>query len=126
MSDLWFTEDHEWIRIEDDDVAVVGITDYAQEQLGELVFVELPDIASELVQGDEAAVIESVKAAGELKMPVSGTVTEVNDSLVDEPGQVNADPIGHGWFFRIQVRDASELDGLMDETAYQAYLVSLE
>ena len=126
MSDLWFTEDHEWIRIEDDDVAVVGITDYAQEQLGELVFVELPDIASELVQGDEAAVIESVKAAGELKMPVSGTVTEVNDSLVDEPGQVNADPIGDGWFFRIQVRDASELDGLMDETAYQAYLVSLE
>ena len=126
MSDLWFTEDHEWIRIEDDDIAVVGITDYAQEQLGELVFVELPDIASELVQGDEAAVIESVKAAGELKMPVSGTVTEVNDSLVDEPGQVNADPIGDGWFFRIQVRDASELDGLMDETAYQAYLVSLE
>lgn len=126
MSDLWFTEDHEWIRIEDDDIAVVGITDYAQEQLGELVFVELPDIASELVQGDEAAVIESVKAAGELKMPVSGTVTEVNDSLVDEPGQVNADPIGDGWFFRIQVRDASELDGLMDETAYQTYLVSLE
>ena len=126
MSDLWFTEDHEWIRIEDDDVAVVGITGYAQEQLGELVFVELPDIASELVQGDEAAVIESVKAAGELKMPVSGTVTEVNDSLVDEPGQVNADPIGDGWFFRIQVRDASELDGLMDETAYQTYLVSLE
>ena len=126
MSDLWFTEDHEWIRIEDGAVAVVGITDYAQEQLGELVFVELPDVASELDQGEEAAVIESVKAAGELKMPVSGTVTEVNGSLVDEPGQVNADPIGDGWFFRIQVRDPSEFDGLMNETAYQAYVESLD
>ena len=126
MSDLWFTEDHEWIRVEDDDAAVVGVTDYAQEQLGELVFVELPEAGSELDQGEEAVVIESVKAAGELKMPVSGTVTEVNDSLVDEPGQVNADPIGDGWFFRMQVRDASELDGLMDETAYQAYVESLD
>ena len=126
MSDLWFTEDHEWIRVEDDDAAVVGVTDYAQEQLGELVFVELPEAGSELGQGEEAVVIESVKAAGELKMPVSGTVTEVNDSLVDEPGQVNADPIGDGWFFRMQVRDASELDGLMDETAYQAYVESLD
>ena len=126
MSDLWFTEDHEWIRIEDDGVAVVGITDYAQDQLGELVFVELPEVGAELDQGEEGAVIESVKAAGELKIPVSGTVAEVNDSLVDEPGQVNADPIGDGWFFRIQVRDLSELDGLMDEATYQAYLVSLD
>ena len=126
MSDLWFTEDHEWIRIEDDDVAVVGITDYAQDQLGELVFVELPEVGGELDQGEEAAVIESVKAAGELKIPVSGTVTEVNDTLVDEPGQVNADPLGDGWFLRIQVKDASELDGLMDEEAYGAYLESLD
>ena len=126
MSDLWFTEDHEWIRIEDDGVAVVGITDYAQDQLGELVFVELPEVGAELDQGEEGAVIESVKAAGELKIPVSGTVAEVNDSLVDEPGQVNADPIGDGWFFRIQVRDLSELEGLMDEATYQAYLVSLD
>ena len=126
MSDLWFTEDHEWIRIEDDGVAVVGITDYAQDQLGELVFVELPEVGAELDQGEEGAVIESVKAAGELKIPVSGTVAEVNDSLVDEPGQVNADPIGDGWFFRIQVRDLSELEGLMDEAAYQAYLESLD
>ena len=126
MNDLWFTEDHEWIRIEDDGVAVVGITDYAQDQLGELVFVELPEVGAELDQGEEGAVIESVKAAGELKIPVSGTVAEVNDSLVDEPGQVNADPIGDGWFFRIQVRDLSELEGLMDEAAYQAYLVSLD
>ena len=96
MSDLWFTEDHEWVRIEEGDVAVVGITDYAQEQLGELVFVELPEVGAELDQGEEGAVIESVKAAGELKLPVSGTVTEVNESLVDEPGQVNADPVGDG------------------------------
>ena len=126
MSGLWFTEDHEWIRIEDDDVAVVGITDYAQDQLGELVFVELPEVGGELDQGEEAAVIESVKAAGELKIPVSGTVTEVNDTLVDEPGQVNADPLGDGWFLRIQVKDTSEFDGLMDEEAYRAYLESLD
>ena len=126
MSDLWFTEDHEWVRIEEDDAAVVGITDYAQDQLGELVFVELPEIGAELDQGDEGAVIESVKAAGELKIPVSGTVTVVNEALVDEPGQVNADPLGDGWFFRIRVRDASELDGLMDEPAYQAYVETLD
>ncbi len=126
MSDVWFTEAHEWIRTEEDGVATVGITDYAQEQLGELVFVELPKVGAELDQGDEAAVIESVKAAGELKMPVGGTVTEVNESLVDEPGQVNADPAGDGWFLRIRVNDASELDGLMDETAYEAHLESLD
>ena len=126
MSDLWFTEDHEWIRMEDDDVAVVGITDYAQEQLGELVFVELPEVGAEFDQGEEAAVIESVKAAGELKLPVGGTVAEVNESLVDEPGQVNADPVGDGWFFRLRVKDASELDGLMDEAAYEAWLESLD
>ena len=126
MSDLRFTEDHEWIRIEEDDVAVVGITDYAQDQLGELVFVELPEVGAELDQGDEGAVVESVKAAGELKSPVSGTVTEVNESLVDEPGQVNADPMNDGWFFRIRFRDASELDGLMEEAAYETYLESLD
>ena len=126
MSDLRFTEDHEWVRIEEDDAAVVGITDYAQDQLGELVFVELPEVGAELDQGDEGAVIESVKAAGELKIPVSGTVTVVNEALVDEPGQVNADPLGDGWFFRIRIRDASELDGLMDEAAYQAYVETLD
>ena len=126
MSDLRFTEDHEWVRIEEDDVAVVGITDYAQDQLGELVFVELPEVGAELDQGDEGAVVESVKAAGELKSPVSGTVTEVNESLVDEPGQVNADPMNDGWFFRIRIRDASELDGLMEEAAYKGYLESLD
>ena len=126
MSDLRFTEDHEWVRIEDGDVAVVGITDYAQDQLGELVFVELPEVGAELDQGEEGAVIESVKAAGELKLPIGGTVTEVNESLVDEPGQVNADPTGDGWFFRLRIKDASELDGLMDEAAYGAWLESLD
>lgn len=126
MSDLRFTEDHEWVRIEDGDVAVVGITDYAQDQLGELVFVELPEVGAELDQGEEGAVIESVKAAGELKLPVGGTVTEVNESLVDEPGLINADPLGDGWFFRLRIKDASELDGLMDEAAYGAWLESLD
>lgn len=126
MSGLWFTEDHEWVRIEDGDVAVVGITDYAQDQLGELVFVELPEVGAELDQGEEGAVIESVKAAGELKLPVGGTVTEVNESLVDEPGLINADPLGDGWFFRLRLKDASELDGLMDEAAYGAWLESLD
>ena len=126
MSDVRFTEDHEWIRIEDGGGAVVGITDYAQDRLGELVFVELPEVGTELDQGAESAVIESVKAAGELKAPVSGTVTEVNDSLVDEPEQVNADPTGDGWFFRMKVRDATEIGGLMDEDAYRAYVDSLD
>ena len=126
MSGLWFTEDHEWVRVENDRGAVVGITDYAQDQLGELVFVELPEVGAELDQGEEAAVIESVKAAGELKTPVSGAVTEINDSLVDEPGQVNSDPLGDGWFFRMRLGDASELDGLMDEEAYRSYVESLD
>ena len=126
MSDLWFTESHEWIRVESDESAVVGITDYAQEQLGELVFVELPEPGTELGQGAESAVIESVKAAGEVKMPTSGKVTEVNDALVDEPGRVNSDPVGDGWILRIQMLDPSELDGLMDETAYLEYVQSLD
>ena len=125
MNDMWFTEDHEWILIEDGE-AVVGITDYAQDRLGELVFVELPEVGAEFEQGAECAVIESVKAAGEIKMPVSGTVTEINTSLVDEPEQVNTDPTGDGWFFRMTVKDAAELDGLMDEDAYRAHVASLD
>ena len=126
MSGMWFTEDHEWVRVEEGGTAVVGITDHAQDQLGELVFVELPEVGAELDQGEESAVVESVKAAGEIKMPVGGTVTEVNESLVDEPGQVNADPTGDGWFFRLQIKDSSELDGLMDEEAYRAWLDTLD
>ena len=118
MSGTKYTDDHEWIRM-DGDVGTVGISDHAQEQLGELVFVELPEVGRELSKGDEAAVIESVKAASELHAPASGTVTEVNDALNDEPTKVNEDAMGEGWFFKLKVSDAAELDALMDEAAYK-------
>jgi glycine cleavage system H protein len=126
MSDIKFTEDHEWIRMEDDDTGVCGITDYAQDQLGELVFIELPEPGSEVSRGGEAAVIESVKAAGELKAPVTGTIVEVNEALADEPEIVNNDPLGDGWFIKIKLQDSSELDALMDEDAYQQYVDGLD
>ena len=126
MSEMKYTEDHEWVRLEDDGSATVGITDHAQEQLGDLVFVELPDVDSEISKGDEAATLESVKAAGEVHAPISGTVTEINEVLADEPGKVNEDPTGDGWFFKMSVSDASEADGLMDEAAYKAFLESLD
>ncbi len=125
MSEMKFTEDHEWILMEDDEVAVVGITDYAQDQLGELVFVELPQIGSEWSQGGEAAVIESVKAAGEVKAPVAGTVVEINEALVDEPERVNADPTGEGWIIRMRVNDPEELETLMDAEQYETYVGAL-
>lgn len=112
-----FTQDHEWIRIEGD-TGVVGITDFAQEELGDLVYVELPEVGKEFSRGDEAAVIESVKAAADLKAPVTGTITEVNASLTDEPGKVNTDPSGAGWFFKIKIADPQELNDLIDEAAY--------
>ncbi len=126
MSDIKFTEDHEWIRMEDDETAVCGISEYAQDQLGELVFIELPETGIEVSQGSEAAVIESVKAAGELKAPVSGTIVEINEALADEPEIVNNDPQGDGWFIKIKVQDISELDALMDEDAYQKYVDGLD
>ncbi len=126
MSDIKFTEDHEWIRMEDDETGVCGISDYAQDQLGELVFIELPETGIEVSQGSEAAVIESVKAAGELKAPVSGTIIEVNEALADEPEIVNNDPQGDGWFIKIKVQDPSELESLMDEDAYQQYVEGLD
>jgi len=125
MSDAKFTKDHEWILMEDDEVGIVGITDYAQDQLGELVYVELPEVDSEFDVGSDAVVIESVKAAGEVKAPVSGTVTEINESLADEPEKVNSDPMGEGWFIKIRVKDASELDDLMDEEEYKEYTEEL-
>ncbi len=121
MSTLKFTKDHEWILMEDDDIATVGITDYAQDQLGDIVYVELPDVDKEFGAGSDAVVIESVKAAGEVKVPVSGTIAEVNEALVDEPERVNNDPMGDGWFIKIHVADRGELDDLMDEDAYKAY-----
>ena len=128
MSELRFTEDHEWIRPEDDGVAVVGITDYAQEQLGEIVFIELPEVGAAFEQGAEAAVIESVKAASELFAPVSGTVVEVNEALNDAPGLVNEDPSGEGWFLRIELDNPDSLesvDGLMTEDEYRRYVEDL-
>jgi glycine cleavage system H protein len=121
MSAVRFTKDHEWILMQDDGVGVIGITDYAQDQLGELVYVELPEIDKELGAGSDAVVIESVKAAGEVKAPVSGTVVEVNEALADEPEKVNNDPMGAGWFIKIKITDTSELDNLMDEDAYKEY-----
>ena len=121
MTIIKFTQDHEWIRVEGD-TGVVGITDFAQEELGDLVYVELPEIGKHFSQGNEAAVVESVKAAADLKAPVTGTITEVNSALADEPGKVNSDPEGAGWFFKIKIANASELDGLLDEVAYGALI----
>lgn len=124
MSEIKFSEDHEWILI-DGGIGTVGLTDYAQEQLGDVVFIELPEVGKTLAKGDEAAVVESVKAASELYAPVSGEVTEANDALAEDPAQVNSDPQGGGWFFKIKIAEPSELDGLMDEAAYKAYVEGL-
>jgi glycine cleavage system H protein len=121
MSAVKFTKDHEWILVQDDGIGVIGITDYAQDQLGELVYVELPEIDKKLSGGSDAVVIESVKAAGEVKAPVSGTVVAVNEALADEPEKVNNDPMGDGWFIKMKITDTSELDNLMDEDAYKEY-----
>ncbi|KTT73599.1 glycine cleavage system protein GcvH [Sphingomonas endophytica] len=120
----YFTEDHEWIDV-DGDTGTVGISDYAQGQLGDIVFVEVPDAGRSLSKGDEAAVVESVKAASDVYSPVSGTVLEGNPALVDEPALVNSDPEGEGWFFKLTLSDVSELDALMDETAYAAFVAKL-
>jgi glycine cleavage system H protein len=121
---LYYTKEHEWIRVEGDS-ATVGITDYAQSQLGDVVFVEVPEAGRQLSKGGDAAVVESVKAASDVYAPVSGEVTEGNQALVDQPDLVNTDPEGEGWFFRLRLSDSSELDGLMDESAYRAFCDSL-
>lgn len=125
MSDLKFTEDHEWIRI-DGDIGTVGITDYAQEQLGDVVFVEVPEVGKELTKGDEAAVVESVKAASEVYAPLDGEVTEVNDSLADEPSLVNSAAMADGWFYKLKLADKGQLEGLMDEAAYKEFVAGLD
>ena len=122
MSTLGFTEDHEWVIAEEDGTALIGITDYAQEQLGELVFIELPAVGDMLDKGDAVAVIESVKSASDLIMPVSGEVLEVNEELDADPGKVNEDAMGAGWFMKVRMTDDSELDDLMDEESYQQSL----
>lgn len=112
-----YTQDHEYVRVEGK-TGTVGISNYAQEQLGDIVFVELPAVGASFAKGDEAAVVESVKAASEIYAPVSGKVIEVNERLNDEPGLINGDAAGEGWLFRIEIADAGELDGLLDEAAY--------
>ncbi|UZK70882.1 glycine cleavage system protein GcvH [Sphingomonas sp. S1-29] len=119
-----YTSDHEWIDV-DGDGATVGITDYAQGQLGDIVFVEVPDEGREVAKGGEAAVVESVKAASDVYAPVSGTVTQGNPALVDDPSLVNSDPEGEGWFFKLRLTHPSELEGLMDEAAYKEFVSGL-
>jgi glycine cleavage system H protein len=120
----YYTEDHEWIEV-DGDSATVGITDYAQSQLGDIVFAEVPATGAELTKGGDAAVVESVKAASDVYAPVSGTVTEGNDALEGDPALVNTDPEGDGWFFKLTLSDTGELSSLMDAAAYKAFVEAL-
>jgi glycine cleavage system H protein len=121
MSEKRYTEDHEWVMVSGDE-AVVGISDHAQEQLGDIVFVELPAIGKALEKGKEAAVVESVKAASEIYAPADGEVLAVNEALTDEPAKVNSDPEGGGWFFKMKLSDPSQVAALMDATAYKAFV----
>ena len=120
MATVKYTKDHEWVRIEGDTV-VVGITDYAQSQLGDVVYVELPEIGRRVQKGKEAAVVESVKAASEVFAPLSGDVVAVNAELSGEPGRINSDPMGEGWFMKLRIANAKEMDELMDEKAYNGF-----
>ena len=121
MAEVKYSEDHEWISIEGD-VGTVGITDFAQEQLGDLVFVELPTEGVEVAAGQEVVVIESVKAAGDIKSPISGTIIEINKKLLDAPEEVNDDPTGSGWFYRLKVKSTGDLDLLLDKSQYETLI----
>ena len=121
MAKTYYTDDHEWISV-DNGVATVGITDYAQEQLGDLVFVELPEVGKSLSKGDAAVVVESVKAASDVYAPVDGEITAVNDKLSDDPALVNSSATGNGWLWKMKLSDASQLDGLMGEAGYKALI----
>ena len=119
-----YTNEHEWIRV-DGDVGTIGITNYAQEQLGDVVFVDVPQVGRKVAKGESVAVVESVKAASDIYAPVSGEIVDGNKALADSPGDVNAEPMGKGWFFKIKLANKSELDGLMDEAAYDAFVKGL-
>jgi glycine cleavage system H protein len=120
-----FTPDHEWVNIEDHDAAVVGITLHAQDALGDVVFVDLPEVGRVFKQGEAAGVVESVKAAADVKMPVSGEIVEVNEALRADPSLANSDPMGNGWFFKVRLSDMAEFDRLMDPPGYDALLKTL-
>lgn len=122
MDNLKFTEEHDWVRLEGDDIAVVGITDYAQDQLGDLVYVELPEVDRQVEQGEETVVLESVKAASDVKSPLSGTIVAVNEALDEDPGMVNQSPTGEGWIFKMRLSNPDELSSLLDEAAYKRFL----
>jgi len=121
---LYFTREHEWVRV-DGDIATVGITDHASQALGDIVFAEVPEAGRQVKKGDEAGVVESVKAASDVYAPVSGEVIEGNEALRDDPAVINRDPEGEGWFFKLKLADASELDGLMGESDYRDWVKSL-
>ena len=125
MADRLFTKEHEWVEVEDD-IATVGISDHAQEQLGDVVYVELPEVGRNVIQDEEAAVVESVKAASEVYAPVSGEIVEVNSKLADDPSPINADAYGAGWFMRIRMADPGELDAMMDQEAYDEFVAEQE
>lgn len=125
MSKIYFTNEHEWIAVENG-VGIVGVTDYAQKALGDIVFAELPEIGAELSRDGDAAIVESVKAASEVYAPVSGEVVAINQAVIDQPGLINLSPESDAWFFKVKLSDLSELDGLMDRAAYDSYIAGLE
>ena len=125
MAATRYTKDHEWIRL-DGDVATVGITEHAQEQLGDIVYVELPEIGRKVEKGGDAAVVESVKAASDVYAPIAGEIVEINQAVVDEPSLVNLDPMGKGWLFKMKIADRSQVEALMDEQAYRILIDSAE
>jgi glycine cleavage system H protein len=125
MSELKYSEDHEWCRVDDDTTVTLGITDFAQKQLGDVVYVELPEIGQQVTKDEDIAVVESVKAASDVKAPVSGTVLEINSLLSDEPEKVNTDPTGEGWFLKLKLDNAEELEQLMTEEEYTTFISDL-
>jgi len=125
MAETRYSRDHEWVRLEDDGTATIGITDHAQEALGDIVFVELPELDREVAESEACAVVESVKAASDVYAPLPGKITEVNEAIVEDPAIVNSDPAGEGWFFRMELADDAIFDSLMDEEAYAAFLETL-
>lgn len=125
MSEHKYTEEHEWLRLDEDGNVTIGISEYAQEQLGDVVYVELPELNQVIHTGEDVAVIESVKAAGDIKAPLDGMVIKINDLLTEQPEIVNSDPLGDGWFFRVKPEHAEDLEKYMDEEAYQEYVEDL-
>jgi glycine cleavage system H protein len=122
MAEIRYTSDHEWVRLEDDGTLTIGITDHAQEALGDIVFVELPIVDRDVVEGESCATVESTKAANDVFAPLAGRIAEINEAIVEDPGLINRDPLGEGWFWRMEPEDDDKFETLMDEEAYQALL----